>query len=200
MACRPPASSVHGIILARILEWIGIPYSREFSRPRDQTHISSGTCLDRQILYHWATWEAPSFPYSHPKTFSELLVKWWFYGFVSTSVLNLGYPDDLAWLGRIISWKHWYGSEGTGGNRRKGMFMRLRIRKVTFLQRRFPWNIGKNSLKIGSGGSKQASQWSMSQSFLYLLCKTHCLPRANISSVFATAHSISRLSLTCIFP
>ena len=115
MDCNPLGSSVHGIILARILEWVAIPYSRGFSRPRDRTYISWGSCLDRQILYHWATWEVPSFPYSHPKTFSELLVRWWFCGFVSASVLNLGYLDDLAWLGRIISWKHWYDSGGTEG-------------------------------------------------------------------------------------
>ena len=52
MDCNPLGSSVHGIILARILEWIAIPYSREFSRLRDQTRISSGSCLDKQILYH----------------------------------------------------------------------------------------------------------------------------------------------------
>ena len=32
-----PGSSVHGILQARILEWVAIPFSREPSRPRDQT-------------------------------------------------------------------------------------------------------------------------------------------------------------------
>ena len=35
MAYRPPGSSVHGILQARILEWVAIPFSRGFSRLRD---------------------------------------------------------------------------------------------------------------------------------------------------------------------
>ena len=31
----PPGSSVHGILQARILEWVAIPFSRESSQPRD---------------------------------------------------------------------------------------------------------------------------------------------------------------------
>ena len=31
-----PGSSVHGIFLARILEWVAIPFSRGSSQPRDQ--------------------------------------------------------------------------------------------------------------------------------------------------------------------
>ena len=56
--CNPmdysqPGSSVHGIFQARILEWVAISYSRGSSQPRDQSHISSVSCIDRQILYHW---------------------------------------------------------------------------------------------------------------------------------------------------
>ena len=47
-----PGFSVHGILQARILEWVAIPFSRGSSWPRDQTCIS---CIGRQILYHWAT-------------------------------------------------------------------------------------------------------------------------------------------------
>ena len=35
--CSPPGSSVHGILQARILEWVTISFSRESSQPRDQT-------------------------------------------------------------------------------------------------------------------------------------------------------------------
>ena len=35
MDCSPPGSSVHGILQARTLEWIAIPFSRGSSRPRD---------------------------------------------------------------------------------------------------------------------------------------------------------------------
>ena len=47
-------SSVHGISQAIILEWVTMSFSRGFSQPRDQTHVS---CIGRQILYHWATRE-----------------------------------------------------------------------------------------------------------------------------------------------
>ena len=33
--CSPPNSSVHGILQARILEWVAISFSRRSSRPRD---------------------------------------------------------------------------------------------------------------------------------------------------------------------
>ena len=37
--CSLPGSSVHGILQARILEWVVISSSRGSSRPRDQTHV-----------------------------------------------------------------------------------------------------------------------------------------------------------------
>ena len=40
MDCSPPGSSVHGILQARILEWVIIPFSKGSSRPRDQTQVS----------------------------------------------------------------------------------------------------------------------------------------------------------------
>ena len=35
MDCSPPGSSVHGILQARILEWVAISSSREPAHPRD---------------------------------------------------------------------------------------------------------------------------------------------------------------------
>ena len=35
MDCSPPGSYVHGILQARILEWVAMPSSRESSQPRD---------------------------------------------------------------------------------------------------------------------------------------------------------------------
>ena len=40
MDCSPPGSSVRGILQARILEWVVIPFSRGSSQPRDQTQVS----------------------------------------------------------------------------------------------------------------------------------------------------------------
>ena len=41
-----PGSSVHGMLQARILEWVAMPSSRGSSRPRDQTGVS-------QVCVHW---------------------------------------------------------------------------------------------------------------------------------------------------
>ena len=38
--CSPPGSSVHGILQARILEWVAMASSRGCSQPRDQTQVS----------------------------------------------------------------------------------------------------------------------------------------------------------------
>ena len=53
-----PGSFVCGIFQARILEWAAISFSRGSFRPRDWTRVSCISCIGRQILYHWATWEA----------------------------------------------------------------------------------------------------------------------------------------------
>ena len=39
MDCSPPGSSVPGILQAKILEWIAMPFSRGSSQPRDQTQV-----------------------------------------------------------------------------------------------------------------------------------------------------------------
>ena len=40
MDCSPPGSSVHGILQARILEWVSISFSRASSWSRNQTQVS----------------------------------------------------------------------------------------------------------------------------------------------------------------
>ena len=47
--CSPPGSSARGILQARILEWVAMPFSRGSSQPRDWTHVS---CIERWVLYH----------------------------------------------------------------------------------------------------------------------------------------------------
>ena len=38
--CDPMDYTVHGILQARILEWVAIPFSRESPQPRDRTQLS----------------------------------------------------------------------------------------------------------------------------------------------------------------
>ena len=40
MDCSPPGSSVHGILQARVLEWVSRPSSMGPSQPRDRTLVS----------------------------------------------------------------------------------------------------------------------------------------------------------------
>ena len=40
MDSNTPGSSVHGILQARVLEWVAISFSSGSSRPRDQTQVS----------------------------------------------------------------------------------------------------------------------------------------------------------------
>ena len=47
--CSPPGSSVHGILQARILEWVAISFSRG-SSPRQGWNLGLPHC--RQILNH----------------------------------------------------------------------------------------------------------------------------------------------------
>ena len=38
--CNPMYYTVHGILQARILKWVAVPFSRGSSQPRDQTQVS----------------------------------------------------------------------------------------------------------------------------------------------------------------
>ena len=58
MDCSPPGSSVHGILQARILEWVAKPSSRGSSQPGDQTHISISSALASEFFTTNTTWEA----------------------------------------------------------------------------------------------------------------------------------------------
>ena len=52
MDCSQLDFSVHGILQARILEWVAMPSSRGSSQLRDQTYVSYVSCIGRWVLYH----------------------------------------------------------------------------------------------------------------------------------------------------
>ena len=72
--CSPPGSSVHGILQARILQWVAIPFSRGSSQPRDQTQVS------RMLV--------DPFPFEPPRKF---LLAWWL-----SPVLFFQDPSDCS--------------------------------------------------------------------------------------------------------
>ena len=48
--CSLPGSSVHGILQARILEWVAISSSRSSSQPRNPTQVS---CIAGRFFTNW---------------------------------------------------------------------------------------------------------------------------------------------------
>ena len=50
MYLSPPGSSVHGILQARILEWVAMPSSRGSSWPRDRTGVSCISCIAGRLF------------------------------------------------------------------------------------------------------------------------------------------------------
>ena len=65
MDCSPPGSSVHGILQARMLEWVAISFSRGSSRPGNQT----------QSL-HWQAGSLPLAPPGKPLPKRLRLIPW----------------------------------------------------------------------------------------------------------------------------
>ena len=57
MHCSLPGSSVCGILQARVLEWVAIPFSRVSIKPRDWTRVS---CIAGRFFTTWATRESES--------------------------------------------------------------------------------------------------------------------------------------------
>ena len=54
--CSPMEYAVHGILQARILEWVAFPFSRGSSQPRNWTEVF---CIAGGFFTGWVTREAP---------------------------------------------------------------------------------------------------------------------------------------------
>ena len=55
---RPHGYTVHGILKARILEWVAFPFTRGSSQPRDQTQVSH---IGRGFFTSWASGESQEY-------------------------------------------------------------------------------------------------------------------------------------------
>ena len=77
MGWSPPAS-VHGILQARIPEWVVLPFSRGASQPRDGTLVS---CIAGRFFTVWATGKS-SFPVLGPSNRGKIWI-------ISRSCLSL---------------------------------------------------------------------------------------------------------------
>ena len=101
-----PQSSVHGILLVRMLEWVAIPFSRESSQPRNQTlasHIASRFLAVWAIsLTHHYSWVFHSFIHCPFIMFFDLLL--------STCWLKKRFPWKASSIFVIHChnrWVHW---------------------------------------------------------------------------------------------
>ena len=107
--CDPMDYTVHGILQARILEWVAISFSRESSQPRDWiqvSHIAGG------FFISWATREAQEYwwvAYPFSSGFSWLrnrtgvsCIAGRFYFFFFTSF----YFTILYWFCHTLTWIH----------------------------------------------------------------------------------------------
>ena len=69
MGCSLPGSSVHGILQAGILKWVGMPSSRGSPPPRDWTLVSG-------IYLHWEVGSLPLAPPGKPHTSTDSCLKY----------------------------------------------------------------------------------------------------------------------------
>ena len=97
MDCSLPGPSVHGILQARILQWIATPSSRASPQPRDRIHVS--------CVYCWAggffTSDPPGKPIisivSYYSPYSSHPQPFWHQGLVSWKTIFL-------WMGNGVGW------------------------------------------------------------------------------------------------
>ena len=99
MNCSSPGSSVHGILQARIQDWVAISFSRGSSRPIEPVSRHGNwarvSCIGRWILYYWVTREVPQVYLGNNKTIKlgrVILAHCWHKQRALTSIWKLIWP------------------------------------------------------------------------------------------------------------
>ena len=167
-----PGSFVHGILQARILEWIAMPFSRRSSRPRDQIPIS----LRGRFFTTSSTWEA----------LSEWLgeVKW---NKVAQSCPTLCHPVICSLPGssvhgifqaRVLEWVAISFSRGSSQPRDQTRVSRTAGRRFTIWATReakSDWiGVCNFTLCMGISWMSQLHLEFETMNLTYQLCKTNC--------------------------
>ena len=65
--CNPMDYTVHGILQARILEWVAFPFFSRSSQPRNQTQVSHIARAQLLCLLHWQVASLPLVPTGKPR-------------------------------------------------------------------------------------------------------------------------------------
>ena len=87
MNCTPLGTFVHGILQARMLEWVAMPSSRGSSQSRDRTHISYVSWIGRQVLYH-----------KHHLGSPLLLIQIYYLGFFPSRNMIYAHLGPVQWI------------------------------------------------------------------------------------------------------
>ena len=109
MDCSLSGSSVHGILQARILEWVAIPFSKGSSQPRDRKQLSYTAGIFFTV---WATREAHHYPY--------LCFVYWMVSLLKMEPCLILSTYQNAWPGGVWSTCDWlmnkwkWGRSGSG--------------------------------------------------------------------------------------
>ena len=88
MDCSLPGSSVHGILQARILEWVAISFCRRSSQPRDRTQVS---CIAGRFFTNWAM--------------REVQLPFWFIGWINHKPTQIQVEE--TWTSSFTSFGVW---------------------------------------------------------------------------------------------
>ena len=101
--CSPPGASVHGDSLGRNAPVGCHPSSKGSSQPRSQTQVSriAGRLHCRQILYHWATREAPRPPHPFLSLLDLIGVQCYFIAVLDCNFLMI-YDFEYFWYADLL--------------------------------------------------------------------------------------------------
>ena len=97
--CRLPGPSVHGILQARILEWVAMPSSRGIFLTQGSNLSLLHLLQCRRILYHWAIgeaffmWPGEASNYSYPFSLTFFL-----YHYQSRVTMTQDWPIIISHL------------------------------------------------------------------------------------------------------
>ena len=111
--CSLPGSSVHGILQARILEWVAVSFSGGSFQPRDR---NPGLLHCRQILYHLSYPGIPEFSIVNldrnyqvtlRKIFASSLLLFFFWKNTCVKVMiyvRNWHHNTNAWINNKVAW------------------------------------------------------------------------------------------------
>ena len=91
--CSPPGSSVHGILQARILEWVAMPSSKESFQPGTEPMSLMFPALAGRFFTTSTNWEAPFNGQLHINNFLYICIIYTSYFYIFTTLKSFKFID-----------------------------------------------------------------------------------------------------------